>query len=379
MKRKLSAIAIALAIALTFTGCGEQKKYEEAVSLMKEGKYEEAIAGFEEIIDYEDASDLINQCKYSKAVSLMEDGKYEEAIAGFEEITDYEDSADLIKQCKYSKAKGLYEDMDFQGALDVFNEIPDYEDASDYIEKCEYELSVDGQFMRALSNALVERWNYIDSDEALTEDYDNVQEKSCDIEIDALESFYDQTFNDTNLQEIAKDYIDTVKAAKDALTYYTVNVTKYSTDWDSAYQQRTILLEQLVNDYNLAVDETHQQTLDDLLTDAQASKEQVKLDEQVNEILRTINITSTTDEWGFVTYNFTMENTSEYTFDSFWVTVNAEDANNTIISSGSLLAPDNWAPGKKVSGTTSFYPDIDLNSVTLSYDVSYTSGGFYSM
>lgn len=341
MKKKFAVIAVALAATLAFTGCGEQKKYDEAVALMEEGNYEDAIAEFEEIKDYKDAADRITQCKYDKAV-------------------------------------GLYEDLDFQNALDTFNEIPDYEDAGEYIEKCEYELSIDGQFMRALGNALMDRWDYSDDPDNATEAEDKLREKCCDIELDALESFYDQTFDDSDLQETAKDYIDTVKAAKDSLTYYTVNYTKYSTDWSTAYQHRTILLEQFVNDFGLTVDEDHQENLDDLMTDAQASKEQVKIDEQVQDILKTINITSSADEWGIVTYNFTMENTSEYTFDYFYVTVNAEDGNDTFVSSGSLSAPENWAPGKKVSGTTYFYPDIDLNSVTLSYDVSYTSGSFYS-
>ena len=82
-------------------------KYNDALSLMNAGLYEEAIASFEALDGYKDSTQKIKDCetaildgKYNAAFALMEEGKFKEAIAAFEALNGYRDSKDRIQECK---------------------------------------------------------------------------------------------------------------------------------------------------------------------------------------------------------------------------------------------------------------------------------------
>ena len=63
-------------------------KYNSAVALMNEGKYEEAICIFLELNGYKDSLNAI----YNSAVSLMNEGKTADACKAFSALKDYKDS-----------------------------------------------------------------------------------------------------------------------------------------------------------------------------------------------------------------------------------------------------------------------------------------------
>lgn len=102
-KKKLSiaivAIIAVITIALVIKFVIPYINYNSAVSLMEDGKYEEAIAAFEAMGDYKDSVDKIIETQYNKAVDLTNNGKYEEAIAEFEALGDYKDRTDKIDEC----------------------------------------------------------------------------------------------------------------------------------------------------------------------------------------------------------------------------------------------------------------------------------------
>ena len=82
-------------------------KYNNAISLMEEGKYSEAVTAFEALEDYKDSAIKIVECKfgikdgkYNDAIALMNEKKYDEAIAIFEELDGYKDSDDKIEECE---------------------------------------------------------------------------------------------------------------------------------------------------------------------------------------------------------------------------------------------------------------------------------------
>ena len=85
--------------------------YNNAVSLMKDGKYTEAIAEFDLLGDYKDSKKKITECrelfhkieqkeienKYKEANALMNEGKYTEALSIFYGLNGYKDSAEKIR------------------------------------------------------------------------------------------------------------------------------------------------------------------------------------------------------------------------------------------------------------------------------------------
>lgn len=78
--------------------------YLQAVSLMNRGKYNEARSTLWTIYDYRDSADKISQCdalQYDEAIALMGEGLYEEALESLEILRDigYKDTTEEIDQC----------------------------------------------------------------------------------------------------------------------------------------------------------------------------------------------------------------------------------------------------------------------------------------
>ena len=131
-----------------------QIKYNAAVELMDNEKYEDAITAFKSLDGYSNSVELLDQCervildkKYAEAMALMKSEEYSKALDIFMNIPsysykDYKDIADNIKYCKYNKAVKFMSDQKFSEALDVFNTLTGYKDSNDYIKYCKYYLAV---------------------------------------------------------------------------------------------------------------------------------------------------------------------------------------------------------------------------------------------
>ena len=107
------AVVLVVVIVLT-TVIIPNSKYNDAVALMEAGKYEEAIAAFEALDGAKDSAEKIEECnaaildnknkeayallekKYNDAKSLLEEGKKLEALQLFSELYGHKDSATHI-------------------------------------------------------------------------------------------------------------------------------------------------------------------------------------------------------------------------------------------------------------------------------------------
>ena len=157
-KRVLSivipAICAAIAIALVITKVViPNNKYNAAVALMDDGKYEEAIAAFEAMNGYKDSVEQITACEtgikdneYDAAVALMNDGKYEEAIEAFEALNGYRDSAEMITACEtgikdeaYDAAIALMSEKNIIEAYESLIAMDGYKDSAEKAKEIRFE------------------------------------------------------------------------------------------------------------------------------------------------------------------------------------------------------------------------------------------------
>ena len=70
-------------------------KYNNAIALMNEGKYDEAITAFEALNGYKDSKERIESCKtaiYAAAAALEKDGRLAQAAIAFEKLGDFSDA-----------------------------------------------------------------------------------------------------------------------------------------------------------------------------------------------------------------------------------------------------------------------------------------------
>ena len=95
------------------------KKYNEAISLMNNSMYADAITIFMELDGYKESANHITTCEaaikepiYNNALKIMNDGQYKLAISEFEKIEDYKDSKEKIEQCKQYGYKKAAESVD---------------------------------------------------------------------------------------------------------------------------------------------------------------------------------------------------------------------------------------------------------------------------
>jgi serine/threonine protein kinase len=68
--------------------------YENALTLLEAGQYEEAVAAFEALGDYEDSAARLTEARYGRADALAASGETYAAARAFYEIKDYRDSRD---------------------------------------------------------------------------------------------------------------------------------------------------------------------------------------------------------------------------------------------------------------------------------------------
>lgn len=280
----------------------------------------------------------------------------------------------------YNSAKELFKEEKFQEALEMFTVLGDYEDSAEMVEKCEYELSVDGQFMRSLSKGLMARWAESDAqaEQGFIGEDPDLYSKYCEIELEQVEDFANQMFNNSELEADAKQYIEYLNQAQEATKFYTVDYATFSTQWADTYANRTILLKKFVDDYGLAVKEEYQDTLDDLLVDASAAQEQIDVKDSIQKMTEQFKIETMEDEWGYKTYKISMKNTTDRTFEYFSAEINLYDENHVIVGTGNTDQLSSWQPGQEASVSAWFDGEVDPNDYTIEYVPHYQSGTYYS-
>ena len=151
-------------------------KYNSAVSLMYNGKYEEAAmkfnsmsyrdsnSKFHECVDglakigkydkaieiankYNFSKDKIEEYKYLGAISLINNGNYTQALELLSSFNaNYKDCEDLKKECNYCIAKQKLENKQYDDAKQLFNALYNnynYKDSFDMVYECDYQYAIE--------------------------------------------------------------------------------------------------------------------------------------------------------------------------------------------------------------------------------------------
>ena len=144
--------------------------YTVAQELLKNGKFDEAIAAFEALGDYSDSAAQVTAAKqkrqeaaqeaehrsaYEAAEKLLADGDYDAAIEAFTALGDYADAADRAAEAAdakqsaeeetankeaYAAAAKLLEEKKYADAKAAFEALGEYSDAKKKAEECQKQL-----------------------------------------------------------------------------------------------------------------------------------------------------------------------------------------------------------------------------------------------
>ncbi len=170
-----------------------EKTYQEALRLVTEGKKQEAVDKFSQIIDYKDSRDRIMELRYQIALELKEKERYQDAIKAFTDIKDYKDSKEQISACEdclygpvYEKALALEQQKEYAKAIKQYEKIKNYKDSATRIEEC-YTAINESVYQEAL--ALEETQDYLKA----VEIYKTIQDyKDSEQRISACETKYNE-------------------------------------------------------------------------------------------------------------------------------------------------------------------------------------------
>ena len=91
--------------------------YADAQAKQEAGQYDEAVAVYTSISNYEQSAAKIDECRYLKAGVLAAAGQYDEAAALYDELGEYSDSSSLSAK---AKADQLYEAGSYAAAYNVY-------------------------------------------------------------------------------------------------------------------------------------------------------------------------------------------------------------------------------------------------------------------
>ncbi len=154
------------------------------------GKYDEAIAGFAALGEYDDSAEKTKQAvadklfaagdyagaytvysamddsyrthgadyadMYAAAEKELAEGKYDEAIAGFTALGGYSDAGDRVKDAVYRKAAMLTEQGQYEDALEAYISLDDYRDSREQANSLHRQIAdaafTNGDYAKALDH-----------------------------------------------------------------------------------------------------------------------------------------------------------------------------------------------------------------------------------
>ena len=107
--------------------------YSNAVALMGESKYQEAISVFETLDGHKDSVEQIRECKYRLAIASLDEENSAQAYKYFVEIGDYKDTIEKLCPVAYSCGVNLFNKGEIVEAMGCFANARGYEDAENYL------------------------------------------------------------------------------------------------------------------------------------------------------------------------------------------------------------------------------------------------------
>lgn len=125
--------------------------YSNALNLLNEKNYIEAINNFIQIETYKDSKKKLTEAKYYLAVAYYDEKNYNSAKKIFVELDDYLDSQLYLAQIDlkniqnsqkviYEKAYSHFQSKEYETALELFKTIADYTDVQNLIKECQLQI-----------------------------------------------------------------------------------------------------------------------------------------------------------------------------------------------------------------------------------------------
>jgi TolA-binding protein len=136
-------IAIIIYLFFLYTYIIPSQKYNNAISLLNNGNYEEAINEFTSLGNFRDSSIKIQEALFDESKSKIDSGDYDGAIAILDSIPDYAGTAELKNTALFKKAQASMDSGNYDEAISIFTSLGDYENTDELLCECYYQKALD--------------------------------------------------------------------------------------------------------------------------------------------------------------------------------------------------------------------------------------------
>lgn len=206
----------------------------------------------------------------------------------------------------------------------------------------------DNEVMAAIADGLESRFDVVDKHEqtgdAQTKDG---YAEAIQVEIDAIAPFRDRQFEDSKLQETVLSYANLLDDSLELLDQYPVDSIEFYDAWNAIYDERTVALKLFVETYGLEIDPAHEETLNDLLLNANTVEEKTEVEDAINQLVASLAFEKVDEGYGMATYTAVAENTTEIGFEDVGITLALYDKDGVKIEE-TYAGTSSWPVGEKV-------------------------------
>ena len=200
----------------------------------------------------------------------------------------------------------------------------------------------DKDFIKSVSKGLEARWKLQD---AQTDDSVENLKKAIQAELDEVAEYKNATFEDSVLQEKALKYINVLNESLENAEYYK-SVDEYQ-KWGDIYDQRTIILKDFVDNYELKVSDKYQSTFDELIANGKTAGAKTAQKEAIQKIVDNLEFELKEDDgYGWKKYEAIFENTTEYEIVELGLDLSLLDEDDVIVAT-EYAHVDNVSKGQK--------------------------------
>lgn len=200
----------------------------------------------------------------------------------------------------------------------------------------------DSDFLKNMKKGLEARWaiaddDSIDVESMSTSEHQTYLQKCVDAEIAVLGSFEEYEFEDEHLRDLAQQYFEALNLQSDGVQYNGIleKYAEYSQTFEFGYNQRIVIINELVSNYDLTVSDEFQVDIDNMAVELDTAKENIALQEFANELPDKLNYVKdeeqSADLYGAAYYTYIIENTTEYTIDCLNIDISCLDEDGVIV------------------------------------------------
>lgn len=225
----------------------------------------------------------------------------------------------------------------------------------------------DDEAMAVVADGLEARFDVADEhDESGEESTSESYAEAIQAELDYVEPLKKCPFEDSKLQEGILAYANVLDDSMTAVDTYPINSQEFYDAWTDLYNERTVMLKNFVDNYGLEVDFAHEDTLKDMLRNANTVTEQRETEEALDALVSTIVFEKQDDGYGFYTYTATVQNTSGINLENVSLTLGLYDSAG-VKADETFTSCSSWAAGETVVFDAMSQTDAAQIKVSLDY------------